>query len=217
MTHIKICGLTTEESLRSAAENGADFIGLVFYPPSPRAVMTDQAAALAKTIRHIPASARPQLTGLFVNADDALIADVLNHVPLDLLQLHGDEPPQRCRDVRTQFDLPVMKAIPVATQDDLKHLAAYQDACNWILFDTKSGNSAEKGGTGQCFDWALLSDIRHTTPWMLAGGLNRDNITDALQRLSPDAVDVSSGVEEQRGVKNSAMIKEFIETVRQSD
>ena len=211
---VKICGLKTAADVQACLSCAADFIGLVFYAPSPRAVTPQQAKEALAPLTQTPVNKRPKITGLFVNPSDNALREILAEIDLDLIQLHGDETPERCGLIRGLFNTPVMKAIPVAVKQDLIDLEPYEKNCDWILFDTKSSDPAIKGGSGHSFDWSLLQGIRHTKPWMLAGGLTADNITGALSILSPDALDVSSGVEREKGVKDHAKIKDFITAVR---
>jgi phosphoribosylanthranilate isomerase len=205
MTKIKICGITTKDALEAAAK--ADFVGFVFHPQSPRALAAEAAAPLA-----VGAAPHLKKTGLFVDPDDTLLARVLAAVKLDIIQLHGAENPQRVRDIRARHGLPVMKALRVATQNDVQAAKRYEDAAQWLLFDAKVEGQA--GGTGKTFDWSLLKGFKSPLPWMLSGGLNAANIGEALAVLKPDAVDVSSGVESSRGKKDPALIEDFIRTVR---
>jgi phosphoribosylanthranilate isomerase len=184
-------------------------VGFVFYPPSPRALTPDIAGNLA---RMLPTGVRS--VGLFVDASDDQIAEVTARVPLDLLQLHGDETPHRVADIRGRFGVPVMKAIPVATAEDLVPLTDYEGVADWILFDAKPPKNvtALPGGTGIAFDWQLLQRVKVTRPWMLAGGLTAANLAEAVALTGARMVDVSSGVEERPGVKSVARIREFLAT-----
>lgn len=204
---VKICGVRTPEALRAAADGGARAVGFVFYPPSPRAVTPEIAANLA---RMLPTGVRA--FGLFVDASDDLIADVTARVPLDMLQLHGDETPRRVAEIRGRFGLPVMKAIRVATADDLTTLADYEVVADWILFDAKPPRNVTSlpGGTGIAFDWQLLQRVKVARPWMLSGGLTSSNLAEAVSLTGAKMVDVSSGVEERPGVKNVDRIREFL-------
>lgn len=207
MTAIKICGLKDSENLRAAIESGADFIGLVFYPDSPRYVSYHAAANLRQLTP-------PQVkaVGLFVDPDDALLEKAVLGLKLDLIQLHGDEAPERVEEIRGRFQKPVMKAVRIANAKDVQQINNFQDVSDWILVDARV--EGEKGGTGKSFDWTLLKDFHFQKPWMLSGGLNAANIAQALNILKPDAVDISSGVEKERGIKDAAKIRTFIETVR---
>lgn len=208
MTLVKICGLKTPETVDAAVKAGVNFIGFVFYPPSPRAITPKEAAELIGTL---PEDVKA--VGLFANPTDNDIKKTLEETPLDMLQLHGEETPERLRELRNQFSLPIIKAFPIASKADLDPIADYTPHCDWLLFDTKSESSIP-GGTGKSFDWNLLKEMQFDRPWMLSGGLNSINVTKALSILTPRAVDVSSGVESQRGVKDAGKIKEFIKTVK---
>lgn len=184
-------------------------MGFVFYSSSPRNVVPDIAASLA---REVPTGVRS--VGLFVDPDNALLDQVLGAVPLDMVQLHGNEPPARVAEIRARTAMPVMKAIRVAGINDLALVPAYGETADWLLFDTKI--DGEQGGTGRAFDWSILKGRTFKKPWMLGGGLHAGNVGEALKLLRPDAVDVSSGVESARGVKDAAKIKAFIEAVRKA-
>ena len=201
---IKICGVTTEAALTAARP--ADFVGFVFHDASPRAITPSDAGRLAQQ------AGRLRKVGLFVDPDDARLAQTLASVPLDLIQLHGDETPQRVRDIAGLTGRPGMKALRVASAADIEPAQAYEQAADWLLFDAKVAGAY--GGTGHAFDWSLLRGFRSARPWMLSGGLNAANIGAALAVLQPDAIDVSSGVESARGQKDPALIEDFIRTVR---
>lgn len=203
---VKICGICTPEALHAAA-GGARAVGFVFYPPSPRALTPDIAADLA---RMLPTGVRS--VGLFVDPTDEQIASVTSRVPLDLLQLHGEETPRRVADIRGRFGTPVMKAIRVATAEDLAPLEAFEAVADWILFDAKPPKSvtALPGGTGIAFDWQLLQRVKPSKPWMLSGGLNADNLAEAVSITGARMVDVSSGVEDRPGAKSVEKIQEFL-------
>lgn len=207
MTATKICGIKTPEALNAAMDAGARFIGFVFYTNSVRYIAPDQAAQLS---RLMPTGVRS--VGLFVNPSDRELEQVLGRVPLDMIQLHGDETPERTAEVRVRFEMPVIKALPVRDAADIEVAYAFQDVADWLLFDAKAP-SGEYGGTGISFDWRLLDGRRFTKPWMLSGGLTADTVGQALAILKPDAVDVSSGVEAERGVKDAAKIRAFIDAV----
>lgn len=209
MTDIKICGIKDSLSLKIATEQGARFIGLVFFPDSPRFVEPEQARLLS---RMAPTGVR--MVGLFVNPDDAWLSHVLGVVPLDMIQLHGAEAPVRVAEIKAKYNLPIIKAIPLANKEDLGMVDAYIQVADWLLFDTKSENTGEHGGTGRTFDWTILENRKFSKPWMLSGGLHTGNVAEALSTLQPDAVDVSSGVESERGVKDPLKIAEFIQTVK---
>ncbi len=210
MVLTKICGLKTPESLRCAAESGARFAGFVFFPKSPRALDRDQARVLAGMV---PTGMRS--VGLFVDADDAWLDHVLNAVPLDMIQLHGQEDVARVAWIKNRYKLPVMKALAVAGPEDLTTLEDYERVADWLLFDAKAPEGAAlPGGNGLVFDWTILKNAAHKKPWMLAGGLTPDNVAAALSVLQPDAVDVSSGVEASAGIKDHDKIRAFLDAVR---
>lgn len=211
MTQVKICGITEPKTLQTAIDSGARFIGLVFYPPSPRHVSFDIAWNLA---RMIPTGVR--CVGLFVDPDDALLERIATGIQLDMIQLHGDESAGRVAEIKARYNIPVMKAIRVGSADDLEQLEGFEAAADWLLFDAKPVGADLPGGTGERFDWSLLKGRSFKKPWMLGGGLSQENVTEALSILSPDAVDVSSGVESSRGVKDETKIKSFISAVKQA-
>lgn len=200
-TRVKICGITRPEDALEAILHGADAIGLVFYPQSPRYVTPLQAAEIVKKI-----PAFITVVGLFVNAEASEISDILSAVHLDLLQFHGDETPMQCR----QFSRPYMKAIRVKSDTNLVQYAAdYADAKALLLDAFAEG---VPGGTGQVFDWNLIPS-NLSVPVVLAGGLNVDNVTQAIQKVRPYAVDVSGGVEASKGIKDAAKIAAFMRGV----
>lgn len=211
MTAVKICGLSEPQTLQTAISAGARFVGFVFYAPSPRYVEFDIAYELA---RQVPTGVRS--VGLFVNPSNEEISHVTSTIQLDMIQLHGDESPGRVAEIKALTNMPVMKALRVASADDLEGLDGFEAAADWILFDSKPPKADLPGGTGESFDWNILSGREFKKPWMLGGGLNADNIKEALSILSPTAVDVSSGVESSRGVKDSEKIKSFIQCVKEA-
>ncbi|WP_374336024.1 phosphoribosylanthranilate isomerase [Leeia sp.] len=200
-TRVKICGLSRPEDVAAAAQAGADAIGLVFYPPSPRGVSIAQAAGL---LRHVPAFV--STVGLFVDPTEAEVRQVLAQCPLDVLQFHGDESPSFCRS----FGRPYLKAVRVKPGLDLLQYAEnYADAAGLLLDAWVAG---VPGGTGQSFDWSLIpADL--PLPLILAGGLDPDNVAEAIGRVQPWAVDVSGGVEREKGVKDPARIEAFMRAV----
>ncbi len=206
-TKVKICGLSTPETLEAALNAGADFVGLVFHPASPRHVSIEIAAYLSS---YVPANVI--VTGLFVDPSDQRLHETLENVRIDMIQLHGEEPPARVAEIKANSGKPVMKAIPVVTRGDLKAADQFAGA-DWLLFDAK-GTPDMPGGNGLPFDWALMDDFQSPLPWMLAGGLTPENVADAVKRLRPPAVDVSSGVESARAVKDTDKIRAFIEAVK---
>lgn len=206
---VKICGLSTPDTLTAAIEAGADFIGLVFYPPSPRHVEIEVAAYLAK---QIPSPI--QIVGLFVNPTDQDLEQVLNEVPLTMIQLHGDESPIRVQHIKEKFKLPVIKAVPIQNNDDVIKAKDYGGIADWLMFDAKGEELP--GGNGIAFDWNILKDYQGKSPWFLAGGLTPDNVGEALSLLSPDAVDVSSGVESASSIKDINKIQAFLKAVKKA-
>jgi phosphoribosylanthranilate isomerase len=205
----KICGLTSAEAVATAARNGARFVGFVFYPPSPRHLTAAQAARLAGLV---PAGITK--VGLFVDPDEELLAATLAKVPLDLLQLHGKESPERVLQVK-RFGKPVMKSIAVASESDLAAAPRYYGSADRLLFDAKPPKDAvAPGGNGLVFDWQLLGGRRWPLPWMLSGGLTADNLGEAVRTTHAAAVDVSSGVERAPGVKDPDKIMAFLARAR---
>lgn len=206
----KICGIRDDAALEAAIEGGAAFVGFVFYPPSPRAVTPSVAATLSER-----AGGRVKRVGLIVNATDIEIATILAKTPLDYLQLHGGETPDRVAVIRARFDLPVIKALPISTAKDVAGAAAYQDIADILLFDAKPPNhpNALPGGNAISFDWSLLADNPSPGRWMLSGGLTQQNVAAAIAQSCARAVDVSSGVERARGEKDPALIRAFLDAV----
>jgi len=207
--NVKICGISEPETLKAACKAGARFIGFVFYPPSPRYVSLETAHSLAL---QIPTGVRS--VGLFVDPTNEELEEILGGTPLDMIQLHGHESPARVAEIKERFAMPVIKALPVASAEDIDNSQKYEESCDWLLFDAKPPKGSDNpGGLGQSFDWGLLEGRSFKKPWMLSGGLTADNVSEALSRLTPDAVDVSSGVESQRGVKDADKIRQFIKKV----
>jgi phosphoribosylanthranilate isomerase len=208
---VKICGLTDAAGMAAAVEAGADMVGLNFFPPSPRAVTPAQAAALARLVPE----GGPLKVGLFVDAPDSLIAAVLAAAPLDLLQLHGAESPARCAAIRARFGIPVMKVLGVAAPADLDRLADYAPVVDRLLLDAKAPPGATlPGGNATPFDWTLTAGRAIPRPWLLAGGLTPGNVAEAIAASGAPGVDVASGVEKARGVKDPALIAAFLRAAR---
>ncbi len=203
---VKICGLRTEADVLSVARAGAAYAGFVFFARSPRHLTLDQArsAALAAP----PGLAKVALT---VDAEDAALDAIVEGVPLDMLQLHGHETPDRVAQVRARYGLPVMKAVGVADEGDLAAIVDYLAVADQVLIDAKPPRDAAlPGGNGLAFDWRLLAGRRWPKPWMLAGGLTAANVAEALRLTGARQVDVSSGVESAPGVKDAALIAAFV-------
>jgi len=210
----KICGVNSRVALDAAVGGGASHIGLVFYPPSPRSLTADEAAPLARA-----ASGAVGRVGLFVDPSDEDLDRVTGKVPLDLLQLHGHESPDRVAAIRRRTGIAVMKAIPVATAADLDAAAPYFHTVDRLLFDAKPPKdmkNALPGGNALSFDWRLLAGRTWPLPWMLSGGLDPANVAQAIRITGATAVDVSSGVELRPGLKDPARIDAFLSAVRRA-
>ena len=202
---VKICGINTASAFDAVVEAGADSLGFVFFPPSPRAVTPAQAAALSA--RH---TGGPLRVGLFVRPDDATIAAALSAIPLAILQLH-DVDIARAQDIRRKFGLPIWRAVGISTAHDLPAEAG----ADMLLLDAKPPKDATRpGGNAASFDWTVLANWHSPCPWMLAGGLTPDNVAEAIRLTGATAVDVSSGVESAPGVKDPARIRAFIVAAR---
>lgn len=205
-TRVKICGLKTPETVAAAVEAGAAYIGFNFFEPSPRYVAPETAAALALEVP--PGVVK---VGLTVDADDATLDRLVGTVPLDMLQLHGHESPERVAEVRARYGLPVMKVIGVATGADLAALDEHESVADQILVDAKAPRGAVlPGGNGLTFDWRLIAGRQWRKPWMLAGGLTAENVAAAVRLTGARQVDLSSGVETAPGVKDPALIRAFM-------
>lgn len=204
---IKICGLRDARHLQAAAAAGAAYGGFVFFPKSPRCLTIEAARALA-----VDAPFGMAKVALVVNADDATLDAITEAVPLDMLQLHGSETPERVAEVKARYGLPVMKAVGLAEAGDLAALDLYAGVADQVLVDAKPPKGAElPGGNGLAFDWRLLAGREWTVPWMLAGGLTPDNVAEAIRLTGARQVDVSSGVESAPGEKDTARIRAFCE------
>lgn len=205
---VKICGLRTEATLAAALDGGADYVGFVFYPPSPRSLSPQAAGALARL-----AHGRAGIVALLVDAEDALLDEVVREVNPDLIQLHGKESPERVAAVRKTWGRPVMKAISVETRDDAQRALDYEGAADLFLFDARPPRGLAKalpGGNGIAFDWHALEGIKGKVRFMLSGGLNPENVAAAIRLTSPEVVDVSSGVETSPGEKDVRLIRLFL-------
>jgi phosphoribosylanthranilate isomerase len=210
---VKICGLSTRETLDVALQAGADMVGFVFFPPSPRHINLETARELGKQ-----AKGRATKVALTVDADDATLANIVEVLRPDILQLHGHETVARLADIKRRFGLEVMKALPVERAADLSSLPAYAAVCDRILFDARPPKGATRpGGLGAVFDWHLLENLDLTVPFMVSGGLTVDNVAEALRVTRAGGVDVSSGVERAPGAKDPEMIRQFIRAARASE
>ncbi len=209
---VKICGLSTAEALDAALTAGADMVGFVCFDKSPRNVPLDQARFLSNR-----AAGRTRRIILTVDADDAALAAVAALEP-DMLQLHGGETPERVAAIRARFGLKVMKAVALAEPSDLTQISLYESVADMLLFDARPPPSAViPGGNGEAFDWRLLFGLGLTKPWLLAGGLDADNVAEALAITQAPGVDVSSGVEKAPGVKDLDKIRNFLAAVRAAE
>jgi phosphoribosylanthranilate isomerase len=208
---VKICGLSTPETVAAAVDGGAAMVGVVFYPPSPRSVTPETAAAL---VRDVPA--RVATVGLFVDPDDALLDRVLSRVPLNILQLHGSESLDRVVAIRRRTGLPVMKALKIGNESDLDAALAYAGVADRLMFDAPppARDGALPGGNGIAFDWRLLAGRSWPVPWMLSGGLTVANLAEAVAISGAASVDVSSGVETAPGRKDVTLIARFLDAAR---
>ena len=206
---IKICGITTAPALDACLAARADYVGFVFFPPSPRNLTPSDAATLAARV-----GTRAGKVGLFVDADDLEIAEGVRAGRLDVIQLHGSESPERTAQVKARFGLPVWKALPVASAYDVERALQYRQAADLILFDAKTPKGALPGGMGLVFDWSLLTGYRNATDWGLAGGLNPGNVAEAIRITGAPLIDTSSGVESAPGVKDEGQIAAFCAAVR---
>ena len=212
MVEVKICGLSTSEAVAAAHAGGASHIGFIFYPPSPRAVSPERAGEIAKSAPRSVAR-----VAVFVDPSDAEIEAVVGALSPAILQLHGSESPERVLEVKQRFGLPVMKAIRVSSAEDIRSAEPYDGIADALLFDAKPPKNVEgmlPGGNGLAFDWALLSAYQGTTPWFLSGGLDLDNVGQAMEITGAEAIDVSSGVEDRPGVKNIEKISAFLRATR---
>ena len=207
---VKICGLTQPNDVHAVAQAGAVYCGFVFFPKSPRNVSFQQAAAMA-----VEAPIGLAKVALTVNADDAFLDALTSAVPLDMLQLHGNETPERVTQVKARYGLPVMKSVGVADATDLPALDVYMKVADQILVDAKPPKDADlPGGNGLTFDWRLIAGRRWTVPWMLAGGLTAENVAEAITMTGARQIDLSSGVESAPGVKDAVMIDGFMAAVK---
>ncbi len=207
---IKICGLKTAETLDAALQAGTDMVGFVFFPKSPRHLELPQAAELVARAR-----GRAETVALVVDADDSVLGAIVREVQPDWLQLHGTESPERTAEIRETFGKRVMKALPIATVQDLAAISRYAGVADRLLFDAKPPSDATRpGGLGVPFDWHLLDQIETEVPFMLSGGLDPGNVAEAIRITRAPGVDVSSGVERAPGEKDPGRIRAFIQAAR---
>jgi phosphoribosylanthranilate isomerase len=210
-TKVKICGLKEELALEAALAGGADYVGFVFFAPSPRSVALAVARPLATRARRAGAS----VVGLLVDPDDDLLERVVSAVEPDILQLHGQETPARASEIGRRWRRQVMKAIPVAGPGDAEAALRYAGAADLILFDAKAPAGATRpGGNGAAFAWELLAGVQDRVSFMLSGGLSPDNVAEAIRATGASMVDVSSGVESRLGAKDPALIARFLQVAK---
>lgn len=203
---VKICGLTRETDVDAAVDAGANLVGFVFFPPSPRSISVARAAELTK---RVPKDVIK--VALSVDADDALLADITANAGIDMMQFHGSEPPQRVAEARARYGLPMMKALAIAGAEDVDRARRYEAVADWLMFDAKPPRSATRpGGNALAFDWQLVAGESWEKPWLLAGGLTPENVREAVRVSGAAALDVSSGVEDEPGIKNAGKIRQFI-------
>jgi phosphoribosylanthranilate isomerase len=207
----KICGLSSEAAVAAAVEGGAAYLGFVFYKPSPRAISTAKAAQLCAAV---PPGVRR--VALFVDAEDDAIGAVLDVAPIDILQFHGEESPDRVAEAKARFGRPIMKAIAIAAPDDVFAAARYEAVADMLLFDAKPPRRGDAlpGGNGLAFDWHLIAGHQWCRPWMLSGGLTAALLPEAVRISGASAVDVSSGVERRPGDKDPDKIRAFLDVAR---
>ena len=210
---VKICGLSTRETLGAALDAGADMVGFVFFPPSPRHLGLEKARELGKQ-----AKGRAIKVALSVDADDATLANIVETLQPDIFQLHGKETVARVRDIKQRFATPVMKALAIETPADLAILPGYAAVADRILFDARAPKHATRpGGLGATFDWHVLENLDLKIPFMVSGGLNAGNVAEAVRVTRAGGVDVSSGVEGASGIKDPGMIRAFIRAARATE
>jgi phosphoribosylanthranilate isomerase len=207
---VKICGISTVDDVRACAGAGANYMGLVFFEKSPRNITIPTARDLA-----LAAPMGLAKVALVVNPSDAELDAIAGTVPLDMIQLHGRETPERVAEVKARYGLPVMKAVGIADANDLPKLESYFGVADQILVDAKPPKGGElPGGNGLSFDWRLIAGRRWPCPWMLAGGLTPENVAEAVKMTGTKQVDVSSGIEDAPGQKNAELIQKFVQSSR---
>lgn len=207
---IKICGLKTDEALAAALDNGASHVGFIFFAKSPRNIAPVDAGRLRQAAR-----GKAKAVAVTVDADDAFLDEIVTAMAPDMLQLHGSESPERVAQVKARYGLPVMKALSLREKGDLAAVAPYRGVTDHFLFDAKPPKGSElPGGNGVSFDWRILTSLDADLDYMLSGGLNADNVGEALAIANPPGLDISSGVESAPGVKDVRLIAEFFQAVR---
>ena len=210
---VKICGLTDKGTVKAAVKAGASHLGFIFYPPSPRSLTPKEAGYITSTIsNHI------KRVAVIVDARDDLINDIIQNLSPHILQLHGSETIHRIQEIKEKFKLPIMKAIKVANSDDIKSSQQYNDSSDFLLFDAKPPITCKNslpGGNGISFDWTLLRSVKIEKPWFLSGGIHIGNVQEAIKTTGNRSIDISSGVENQFGVKSSKKIEMFMESIKE--
>lgn len=212
VVEVKICGLRTEATLQAAIDAGADYVGFVLFPKSPRNVSVEQAAELATAAR-----GKSRIVVLMVDPDDALVDAAAKAIRPDILQLHGDETPERCREIASRAGCRIMKAIKTETREDAATALAFRSAVDLVLFDAKAPKglaNALPGGNGIAFDWHALDRVKTEVPYMLSGGLTPSNVAEAIALTGAERVDVSSGVERSPGEKDPDLIRAFVRAAK---
>ena len=201
---IKICGINNEICMAAALACKVEYVGLVFYEKSPRNVAIKTSSKLLHE-----RNSHTKIVALTVNATDDFLNEIINNVKPDFLQLHGNENPYRCREIKEKFKLPIIKGVGIQNKTRLiKVKKQFEDICDILLFDAPSTNLP--GGNGEKFNWRILREFKCKKKWMLAGGLNINNISEAINITKPPAIDISSGLETKKGVKNAKLIKDFV-------
>lgn len=209
VVEIKICGLSTRETMAAALDAGADYVGLVFYQPSPRNISIEKAIALADMAR-----GKSKIVALTVDPDDTLVDDIAKNIRPDFFQCHGSESPQRICEITGRTEIPVIKALKIRDEEDLSEAPSYDGTAAMMLYDAKvpvGFKNPLPGGNGVRFDWSLLDDQSKTKAFMLSGGIDISNVADAIAIANPAIVDVSSGVESEPGIKEITLIGAFVE------
>ena len=212
--NVKICGLKTPSDIDNCIKAGADFIGFVFFQKSPRHLSPTNAAELSDYYECNYSDSGIKKVALCVNPTDKELSEIVSTSKPDFLQLHGTEPPMRVDEIRQKYGLPIIKAIRVKSQLDIKASHQYNLLAEWLLFDAAASADLMPGGNGESFNWSLLADFECDLPWMLAGGLNPNNVAHAIAQTNPDGVDVSSGVEASTGIKDDLLITAFVKSAK---
>ncbi len=216
MTKFKICGLSTKETIETAIQVGASMIGLVFFEKSPRNVSISTATKLSQFAKQQKES--PKIVALTVNPKLTELEKIVTSVAPDIIQLHGNETNKLVLEIQNNFNLPIIKAIGIAQTNDLNKINSYTDSVDWFLFDAVPPKIAKlPGGNGLVFNWKILKNLNIDKPIILSGGLNHENVGEAIMLTKPAVVDISSGVESTKGVKDISLIKKFATAVKNAD